>query len=98
MHRSVEKGLHVFSDETKEKNNLNADRYPKVSIVVPVLNRERVIGRCLQSLMELDYPSFEVIVVDNGSTDRTKEIASTFSVLLVIEERRGPYAARNTGI
>lgn len=71
---------------------------PSISIVVPVLNRERTIGKCVQSLMELDYPSYEVIVVDNGSADKTYEIVSQFPVKLVTEERRGPYAARNKGI
>ena len=74
------------------------DKYPYVSIVVPVLNNEKNIGRCVQSLLELDYPSYEVIVVDNGSTDKTWEIVSKFSVKLTRENGRGPYAARNKGI
>lgn len=80
------------------RDDCTMDRCPEISIVLPVLNREKVIGRCLKSLMELDYPSYEIIVVDNGSTDRTREIASTFPVDLITESRKGPYAARNTGI
>ncbi len=54
-----------------------------VSIVIPALNEERVIGECLRALTRLDFPkeSFEVILVDNGSTDRTVEIARTFSMV-----------------
>lgn len=74
------------------------DKYPYISIVVPVLNRERTIGRCIQSLLEIDYPSYEIIVVDNGSTDKTYEILSNFPIKLVREEKKGPYAARNKGI
>lgn len=71
---------------------------PLVSVIVPVLNRERTIGRCLQSLGEMDYPSFEVIVVDNGSTDGTREVCSRYPVTLVREDKKGPYAARNKGL
>ena len=74
------------------------DQTPTISIVVPVRNRERTIGKCIQSLVNLDYPSYEVIVVDNGSTDKTLEIISQFPVRLARESRKGPYAARNKGI
>ncbi len=55
-----------------------------VSVIIPARNEERVIGRCLESLARMDFPSdaFEVIVVDNGSTDRTVEVARAFSVVL----------------
>lgn len=72
--------------------------YPFVSVVVPVLNRQKTVGACLESLLNLDYPHFEVIVVDGGSRDRTREIVAEYSVKLLIDERRGAYAARNTGI
>jgi glycosyltransferase involved in cell wall biosynthesis len=51
-----------------------------VSIIIPALNEERMIGRCLASLSKLDFARerFEVILVDNGSTDKTIEIAESF--------------------
>ncbi|MGC2697710.1 MAG: glycosyltransferase [Candidatus Angelobacter sp.] len=51
-----------------------------VSIIIPALNEERMIGRCFQSLAQLDFPRdrFEVILVDNGSTDLTIEIGESF--------------------
>ncbi len=51
-----------------------------VSIIIPALNEERMIGRCLESLAQLDFPHdrFEAILVDNGSSDRTVEIARSF--------------------
>ena len=72
--------------------------YPFVSVIVPVLNREKTIGACLDSLLNLDYPQFEVIVVDGGSRDRTREIVAEHPVKLLIDVRRGVYAARNTGV
>jgi len=55
-----------------------------VSVIIPALNEEKVIGLCLDSLVKLDFPrnAFEVILVDNGSTDRTLEIARSFSSVL----------------
>jgi glycosyltransferase involved in cell wall biosynthesis len=46
----------------------------------------------------MDYPAFEVIVVDNGSTDGTWDICSRYPVKLTREDRKGPYAARNKGL
>jgi chlorobactene glucosyltransferase len=48
--------------------------FPLVTIIVPVRNEERNIGLCLESLLALDYPRFEILVVDDHSTDRTAEI------------------------
>ncbi len=73
---------------------------PFVSVIIPVLNEERVIRECLNSLVELDYPPErrEILVVDNGSTDRTAEIIKSFPVRYLREERRWASAARNKGI
>jgi cellulose synthase/poly-beta-1,6-N-acetylglucosamine synthase-like glycosyltransferase len=73
---------------------------PFVSVIIPVLNEERVIRECLTSLVELDYPPErrEILVVDNGSTDRTAEIVKSFPVRYIREERRGSPFARNAGI
>jgi glycosyltransferase involved in cell wall biosynthesis len=73
---------------------------PFVSVVIPVLNGERTIRECLVSLLRTDYPPErrEILVVDNGSTDRTTEIVQAYPVTLLREERRGASAARNRGI
>jgi len=73
---------------------------PLISIVVPVYNGEPFIGACVESLLAIDYPQekFEIIVVDNNSSDRTREIVSQYSVLLLSEGVQGSSSARNTGI
>jgi glycosyltransferase involved in cell wall biosynthesis len=71
---------------------------PLVSIVIPVRNGADLIQNCLDSVFAQDYPHFEVIVVDNDSTDRTTNIVSEFPVKLVIETNPGAYLARNSGI
>jgi len=73
--------------------------YPKVSVVVCVYNGERTIDACLASLQKLNYPNYEVIVVNDGSTDGTRQIAETYDYIrLVNQENRGLSEARNVGI
>lgn len=76
------------------------EELPSVSVVVPVFNGEKNIGECIKSLLELDYPKerLKIIIVDNNSTDSTKEIIKRYSVKYLLEKRRGSYNARNTGI
>jgi len=71
----------------------------RISVVIPAFNEERWIGDCLQSLVSLNDPCIhEVIVADNGSTDRTVEIAQSFDVVKVVtEERKGVTRAREKG-
>ena len=75
-------------------------RLPFVSVIIPVLNGERTIRECLVSLLRVDYlpERGEILVVDNGSTDRTAEIINSFPVRYLGEERRGKSYARNRGI
>jgi len=78
----------------------NRKKAPSVSVVVATYNGARTLEACLQSLVELDYPDFEVIVVDDGSTDRTPEIVRGYPSVRLIREpaNRGLSVARNTGI
>jgi len=70
----------------------------KISIVIPVHNAEQTLARCLDSIFALDYKNFEVIVVDDYSTDSSVEIAKRYSCkILVLPERRGPAFARDRG-
>lgn len=75
-------------------------KVPFVSVVVPVLNGDRTIRECLISLVNMHYPPDrrEILVVDNGSTDRTRDIVQNHPVVLLGEDRRGAAAARNRGI
>lgn len=72
--------------------------YPKVSVVVCSYNGGATLRECLDSLMRLDYPDYEVILVDDGSTDHTPEIAKDFpQVVCIRQENRGLSVARNVG-
>lgn len=72
--------------------------WPRISVVVCTYNGSRTIRECLEGLQTLDYPNYEVIVVDDGSTDGTKDIASEFDFCLISTENRGLSNARNTGL
>ena len=73
--------------------------WPRVSVVVCSYNGSRTLTDCLDGLAALDYPDYEVIVVDDGSTDETSAIASTYDGVTVIRtENQGLSAARNTGM
>ncbi len=73
---------------------------PMVSVVVASYNGERTLDLCLRSLQNLNYPHYEVILVDDGSTDRTKEIAKLYPYVRHIPHlvNKGLSVARNTGI
>ena len=58
---------------------------PLISVCVPARNEERNIGRCVESILAQDYPNFEVIVLDDRSTDRTPEILSAIGSLEEVE-------------
>lgn len=72
---------------------------PKISVVICAYNAERTMQACLESLRALRYASYEVIVVNDGSTDRTLEIARQFPEARIIsQENQGLSVARNVGI
>jgi len=73
-------------------------RWPRVSVVVCSYNGARTIRDCLDGLAHLSYPDFEVIVIDDGSTDDSAAIAGEYDVRLIRTENRGLAAARNTGL
>jgi glycosyltransferase involved in cell wall biosynthesis len=73
---------------------------PLLSVIVPVFNMERYVGQCLSSLLKLEEPAMEVIVVDDGSVDGTSEVLSSFTdprLTVLRTPNGGPSAARNVG-
>ena len=71
---------------------------PKAAVVVAAYNAASTLGECLASIRELNYPDYETIVVDDGSTDSTSEIANQAGVRTIRVEHKGLAAARNAGV
>jgi glycosyltransferase involved in cell wall biosynthesis len=73
---------------------------PLVSVIIPAYNAEEFIAQAIQSVVAQTYRSHEIIVVDDGSTDKTRDILKEFDgqIRCVYQENRGPSAARNAGI
>jgi glycosyltransferase involved in cell wall biosynthesis len=71
---------------------------PRVSIVVASYNGEKFLQETLASAFAQDFDSYEVVLVDDGSTDRTAAVAQAFPVRYVHQENAGLPAARNRGI
>lgn len=68
-----------------------------ISVIIPTYNEEKVISECVQSLKKQTIKDLEIIVVDDGSTDATKEIVKNLGVKLLEQNHQGPAKARNLG-
>lgn len=79
---------------------MSKEALPIVSVVVPAYNSEKTIRQCLNALTNQSYPAnlYEVIVADDGSSDKTGDIAKSYAVRYIRQENRGPASARNRGV
>jgi len=72
--------------------------WPRISVVVCAYNSEGTLRNCFDGLRELHYPDYEVVVVNDGSTDRTDEITEEYGFRLISTENQGLANARNEGL
>lgn len=75
-------------------------QWPSVGVIVPCYNAEKWVARAIQSALDQKYPNCEIIVVNDGSTDKSLEIIKAFGNKIKIESgpNRGGCAARNSGM
>ena len=75
---------------------------PAISVVLPVHNRADVLARAIQSVLDQNLANFELIIVDDGSTDSSLSVAKSFPddriKVISLGENRGGNAARNAGV
>ena len=75
----------------------------KISIIIPVYNQEKYVEECLRSALHQDMEDYQVLMIDDGSTDASKEICLSYSEIspafqYIYQENSGLGEARNTGI
>lgn len=72
----------------------------KVSVVIPNYNRAAIVGDTIENMLSQSLPPYEVIVIDDGSTDRSVEVIRSFGdrITLIRQQNKGPGAARNIGL
>ena len=85
--------------EEREMNNLN----PTISIIVPVYNTERYLPKCLDSIAAQTFTDFEVLMIDDGSTDGSREVCERYSrsdsrFVTIHQSNQGVSASRNNGL
>ena len=76
---------------------------PKVSIIVPVYNGEKTLERCVDSVLKQEYKDFELFLINDGSSDKTREICERYAaaddrVLVIHKENSGVSESRNMAI
>ena len=74
---------------------------PLVSVIIPTYNRETLIRKAIDSVLAQTYRQWEIVVVDDGSEDNTKDVVLSYkneNIFYIYQENRGIAAARNTGI
>lgn len=82
---------------------MNNHTKPLISVIVPVYNVEKYVGRCLTSIIIQSYTNLEIIVINDGSTDNSLSVCEEYSakdsrIKLISQENRGLSGARNTGL
>ena len=75
-------------------------KIPIISVIIPTYQRADLVAGAIESVLAQTYQDYEIIVVNDGSTDNTKEVLATFgnSITAIHQENRGLSAARNAGI
>lgn len=73
---------------------------PKISVIVPTYNCAKYLGQAIESILTQSIPAFEVIVIDDGSSDDTRSVLSAFQnqISVIHQKNKGVSSARNTGI
>jgi GT2 family glycosyltransferase len=96
--REPKQALGVVAEHYEGGLLASRTNWPKVSAVVCAYQAESTIEECLRSLTKLNYPDYEILVVDDGSTDGTAELANCYPVRVISGGRLGLSGARNLGL
>lgn len=101
MNDWTENSLRMKQDKKQVEDRAKPDAKPLVSIIIPTYNREYLVGEAIKSVLDQTFRNFEIIVVDDGSTDKTADTIKSFSddrVKYISQANRGRSNARNEGL
>ena len=79
-------------------NRLKINHAKVVSTIVPCYNSATFLAEAISSILAQTYSHFEIIIIDDGSTDNTQEVAANFPVKYIYQQNQGVVAARNRGV
>jgi GT2 family glycosyltransferase len=96
--RRPKPALRAVRDAYAELPRWNEARWPRVSVIICTYNGARTLDECLDGFDRLDYPDYEMLVVDDGSTDNSRSIAERRGHTVIGTGGRGLSAARNIGL
>ena len=86
-----------------DRNKKQLIMNPTISVIVPVYNAEKYVGRCIESVKAQTYSDWQMILVDDGSKDKSLEICQEYAgsdnrIRVIHQENAGPGIARNVGL
>ncbi len=85
--------------ENKQKNHTHISSAPAISVLITCYNQGEYLSQCIESVLEQNFTDYEIILVDNASTDNTKHIAQSYpKVHYVFESKQGVGYARNAAL
>jgi glycosyltransferase involved in cell wall biosynthesis len=89
-----------LSTSTRSKAAPGHDSHPLVSVIIPTYNRREYLSRAIDSVLGQTYPGFELLVVDDGSTDETPDLLKAYGrdIRVIRQANSGVSSARNAGI
>jgi peptidoglycan-N-acetylglucosamine deacetylase len=95
--------LSYLENAKSKKLKFNPEFSPKTSILVPCYNEEKTLGNCIESLLSQNYPDYEIVIINDGSTDNTDKVAKGYAlknqkVRYLEKENGGKAKALNHGI
>jgi glycosyltransferase involved in cell wall biosynthesis len=97
MEDSLQRQKYIFNVSKFFRGSISV---PQVSVIIPTYNRAPFVEEAIRSVLAQDFKDFELVVVDDGSTDGTRETLKRYadSIAILHQEHRGVSSARNTGI
>ena len=92
-----------MNGNSKMLTNSEREATPLASVIVPVYNRDSFLPRCLQSITHQTYRNLEIILIDDGSTDKSGQICNAYAardsrIVVIHQKNQGVSAARNAGL